>query len=139
MRSCSSCGPTIPYSTPSCPRCSIGWARRTNDCAGLAAAVAATLVGIDGIVTVPGGVVGIQNGTDPQRVIRVAFTPALDAITGVTVLASGLANLTDLGLVTLANGRPTFIAGAGWDGFDVVKIRQPPTHTVRIFQVPLPP
>jgi hypothetical protein len=100
---------------------------------------AATLVGIDGIVTVPGGVVAIQNGTDPQRVIRVAFTPTLDAVTGVTVLAAGLANLTDLGLITLANGRPTFIAGAGWDGFDVAKIRQPPTHTVRIFQVSLPP
>lgn len=98
----------------------------------------ATLVGIDGIATVAGGVVAIQTGVDPQRVIRVSFTPALDAALGVTVLAAGLANLTDLGLVTLVNGRPTFIAGAGWDGLDGVRIRQPPAHTVRIFQVTLP-
>jgi hypothetical protein len=99
----------------------------------------ATLVGIDGIVTVPGGVVAIQNGVDPQRVLRVTFTPGLDAVTSVTVLAAGIANLTDLGLVTVVNGRPTFIAGAGWDGFDVARTRQPPAHTSRIFQVSLPP
>jgi hypothetical protein len=56
----------------------------------------------------------------------------------VTVLAAGLANLTDLGLITTVNGRPTFIAGAGWDGIDGVRIRQPPAHTVRIFQIALP-
>lgn len=98
-----------------------------------------TLVGIDGIITVPGGVVAIQNGVDPQRVIRVSFTPDLAAVTGVTVLAAGMANLTDLGLVTMVNGRPTFIAGSGWEGFDVAKTKQPPAHTTRIFQVSLPP
>lgn len=97
-----------------------------------------TLIGIDGIVAVPGGIVAIQSGVDPSRVIRVTLTPALDAVTGVSVLAAGLANLTDLSLVTLANGRPTFIAGAGWEGFDPAKTPQPPAHTVRIFQVTLP-
>lgn len=97
-----------------------------------------TLVGIDGIVTVPGGIVAIQSGVEPPRVIRVALTPELDAVKQVDVLASGLANLTDLCLVTLANGRPTFLAGTGWDGFDPAKTPQPPAHTVRIFQVALP-
>jgi sugar lactone lactonase YvrE len=97
-----------------------------------------TLVGIDGLVTVPGGIVAIQNGVDPQRVIRVTFNPQLDTVTGVTVLAAALPNLTDLCLVTLVNQRPTLIAGAGWDLFDATKSRTPPAHTVRIFQVSLP-
>ena len=112
---------------------------RTGNITALAPPKNATLLGIDGIATVPGGVVAIQNGTDPQRVIRVAFTPALDSVLSVNVLAAGLANLTDLGLITLVNSRPTFIAGTGWDGIDGVKIRQPLAHTTRIFQVSLSP
>jgi len=98
----------------------------------------ATLLGIDGLVAVPGGIVAIQNGVDPQRVIRVALSPGMDAVLGVTVLAVALPNLKDLSLVTLANGRPTFIAGAGWDGFDPAKAKEPAAHVVRIFQVSLP-
>jgi hypothetical protein len=97
-----------------------------------------TLVGIDGIVAVPGGIVAVQNGVEPQRVIKVTLTPELDAIRIVTVLAAALPNLTDLSLVTLMNDRPTLIAGAGWDGLDPTKVRPPPAHTVRIFQVTLP-
>jgi sugar lactone lactonase YvrE len=98
----------------------------------------ATLIGIDGIVVVPGGIVAIQNGVEPQRVIRVGLTPGMTAVVDVTVLAAGLPNLTDLSLITLANGRPTFIAGAGWDGFDPAKAKQPRAHTVRVFQSSLP-
>lgn len=98
----------------------------------------ATLIGIDGLVAVPGGIVAIQNGVEPQRVIRVGLSPGMTAITNVTVLASGLPNLTDLSLVTLANGRPTFIGGAGWEGFDPAKAKQPRSHTVRVFQSALP-
>jgi sugar lactone lactonase YvrE len=98
----------------------------------------ATLIGLDGIVSIPGGIVAVQNGVDPQRVIRVAVTPELDAITTVTVVAAGLPNLQDLALITLVNDRPTLIAGTGWELFDAAKSKQPPAHTVRIFQTPLP-
>lgn len=97
-----------------------------------------TLLGIDGIVTVAGGIVATQNGIEPQRVIRVGLSPDLNAITGVTVLAAGLPNLTDLGLLTRMNDHPTLVAGAGWDGFDPAKQPHPPVHTVHIFQVVLP-
>jgi hypothetical protein len=110
----------------------------TGNISALAPPKNTTLIGIDGIATVPGGVVAVQNGVEPPRVIRVAFTSTLDAALSVTVLAAGLANLTDLGLITTVNGRPTFIAGAGWDGIDGVRIRQPSAHTVRIFQIALP-
>lgn len=97
-----------------------------------------TLLGIDGIVAVPGGMVAIQNGVEPQRVIRVGLEPGMRKVVDVAVLASGLPNLTDLGLVTLVNSRPTFIAGTGWDGFDSTKAKEPRAHTVRVFQTPLP-
>ena len=97
-----------------------------------------TLLGIDGLMAVAGGIVATQNGVEPQRVIRVSLAPQLNAITDVVVLAAGLPNLTDLGLLTRMNDRPTFVAGAGWDGFDPTKHPHPPVHTVYIFQATLP-
>ena len=97
-----------------------------------------TLLGIDGLVRVPGGLIGTQNGVEPQRIVRVGLSPGLDAVTGVTVLAAGLPNLTDLSLVALINARPTFVANSGWEGFDPAKAKRPAAHTVRVFQVALP-
>ncbi len=94
-----------------------------------------TLVGLDGLVPVSGGLVAIQNGTTPQRVLRVALAPDLNAIKSVTVVAAALPHFADLTLVTLVNGRPTFLANAGWDDFDPTKAEHPRAHTVRIFQV----
>ena len=97
-----------------------------------------TLVGLDGLIPVPGGIIAVQNGVEPQRVIRVAFSPELDTVTSVNVLASSLPDLWDLSLITLMNDRPTFVTGAGWDGVDAAKNRPPPAHTVRVFQLPPP-
>ena len=93
-----------------------------------------TLLGLDGLVAVADGLVATQNGVEPQRLVHLALAPDLRAVKSATVLASGLPGLTDLTLVTLVNGRPTCLAGAGWDGFDPAKVKQPPAHTVRIFQ-----
>lgn len=97
-----------------------------------------TLVGLDGLATAPGGLVAIQNGVSPQRVLHVALTPERDRITAVTVLARAVPHLDDLALVTLVNGRPTVIAGAGWDLFDPQKAKAPPAHTVRLLQIAIP-
>ncbi len=97
-----------------------------------------TLLGLDGLVATAGGLVATQNGVEPQRIVRIALTPEMESITGVTVLAAALPQLGDLSLITIVDGRPTFIAGAGWEGFDPQKTRQPPAHTVRILQVSLP-
>lgn len=97
-----------------------------------------TLVGLDGLVAIPGGVIAVQNGVEPQRVLRLALSPALDAITAVKVLASGHPDFTDLGLATLVNDRPTVIAGTGWESIPPGPARQPSPHTVRLVQVALP-
>lgn len=104
----------------------------------LAAPKDTTLLGLDGLVGIPGGLIATQNGTEPQRVLRITLTPAGDAITGVSVLASGLPHLTDLTLLTLVNDRPVVIAGSGWELFDSTKATAPRAHTVRIFQIALP-
>jgi sugar lactone lactonase YvrE len=98
----------------------------------------ATLIGLDGLVLVPGGLVATQNGIEPQRLVRIVLSPGLDRVTELTVLASGLPQMRDLALVTLVNERPTFIAGSGWEGYDPARRPDPPAHTVRIFQAGLP-
>lgn len=97
-----------------------------------------TLLGLDGLVAAPGGLIAVQNGVNPQRLLRIALAPQLTSIAGVTVIASALPRMTDLALVTLVNARPTFIANAGWDNFDPAKSAHPPAHPVLIFQAAAP-
>jgi sugar lactone lactonase YvrE len=104
----------------------------------LAAPAGTTLLGLDGLAGIPGGLIATQNGVTPQRVLRIALSDGLDAVTAVTVLASGLPHLDDLTLLTLVNDQPTVIAGAGWEGFDPQRTPQPPAHVVRLFQVAIP-
>ncbi|MBI5691784.1 MAG: hypothetical protein HZC55_17005 [Verrucomicrobia bacterium] len=98
----------------------------------------ATLLGIDGLILAADGLVATQNGVEPQRVVKFALNAELNALTGCTVLAAGLPDLQDLSLVTLMNGRPVVVAGAGWEGFDPAKSPAPAPHVVRLFQVELP-
>jgi len=97
-----------------------------------------TLLGLDGLAPAPDGLYAVQNGVTPQRVIRVTLSSDLGSISSVTVLASALPRMDDLTLVTLVNGRPTFIANAGWEHFDPAKAAHPTPHAVHIFQVAAP-
>ncbi len=96
-----------------------------------------TLVGLDGLAPIPGGVIAVQNGVDPQRVLQLMLTPGFTGISRVQVLAAGQPHLTDLALVTLINEQPTVIAGAGWEAYETGRARLPPAHTVRLFQMPV--
>jgi hypothetical protein len=97
-----------------------------------------TLLGLDGLAAIPGGVIAVQNGITPERVVRIMFSPDHQSITSFEVLASALPHMTDLALITLVNDLPTVIAGAGWEGFDPAERSEPPPHTVRLLQVALP-
>jgi hypothetical protein len=105
---------------------------------GFAAPLHTTLLGLDGLVAIPGGLIATQNGVDPHRVVRLTLSPDLLKVTDATVLASGLPNLTDVTLITLVNDRPTVVANSGWENFDPTKSEHPPPHAVRLFQVVLP-
>lgn len=97
-----------------------------------------TLLGLDGLVAIGGEIVATQNGVTPQRVVQISLSPDRQSVASLTVLASATAHLDDLTLVTLVDGQPTFLAGAGWKGFDPAKAPEPLPHTVRIMQVALP-
>jgi hypothetical protein len=97
-----------------------------------------TLLGIDGLVTVPGGLVAVQNGITPSRVVRIELAPDLQKVAGLAILAANLPHLEDLTLVTVVQDRPTFVAGAGWEGFDPERQPHPRTRSVWILQTSLP-
>jgi sugar lactone lactonase YvrE len=97
-----------------------------------------TLLGLDGLVAVPDGIVATQNGIEPQRIVKISFTPQAAEIAGVSVLAAALPHLQDLSLIALVDARPTFIASSGWEGFDPAAALQPAPRTVRLLQVSLP-
>jgi hypothetical protein len=94
-----------------------------------------TLLGIDALVPFVGGALVTQNGVAPQRVLQLGFAPDFSRITHAKVLASGLPDLTDLTLATIADGQPIVIAGSGWETFDLAKAKEPPPHTVRVFRI----
>lgn len=98
----------------------------------------ATLLGLDGLVAVPGGIAAVQNGLTPSRVVRIELAPDLKSVTGLTVLAANLPHLEDLTLITLVHDRPTFVAGAGWEGFNPDKQPHPRSHPVWVLQTTLP-
>lgn len=104
----------------------------------LATPPSTTLVGLDGLVAIPGGVIAVQNGVEPQRLLRITLAPALDAITGVKVLAAAHPDFSDLGLATLMNDRPIVVAGTGWERLSPGPTPLPAPHSVRLFQVALP-
>lgn len=97
----------------------------------------ASLVGLHGLVATPVGIAATQPGIAPERVVLIAPAETEDRVNSVTVLASGLPGLQDLGLITLVNQQPTWVAGTGWDA--------PPAgsaatrgRTVQVLQTRLP-
>jgi sugar lactone lactonase YvrE len=96
----------------------------------------ATLLGLDGLVVSGSDIIAVQNGLEPQRVVRIRLNAAADAVVGVAVLAAALPGFDDLTLITLVNGRPRVIAQSGWAGFDSPRATPPP-HAVRIMTVGL--
>ncbi|ACB76923.1 Tetratricopeptide TPR_2 repeat protein [Opitutus terrae PB90-1] len=102
----------------------------------LAAPVSTTLVGIDGLAARGTAVIAVQNGIEPQRVVRLSLSDDFSAITSVTTLASSLPGLDDLTLLTLGDGLPTVIAHSGWALFDPKKSASMSAHDVQVFQLP---
>lgn len=76
-----------------------------------------TLFGLDGVYATPGGLVAVQNGISPARIIHIALaaggTPA-----GVKVLAAGQAGMDDPALGLVAGGQFHFVGNAGWNLFE---------------------
>ncbi|MBI2515293.1 MAG: hypothetical protein HYV95_00100 [Opitutae bacterium] len=106
----------------------------TRQATALRAPAGSTLFGIDGLYMAPGALLAIQNGITPQRVLRIALTPAGEA-SAVTVLAQDPQTMPDLSLGQLAGERFEFIGDSGWVLFDD-PAAQPAAHTITLHSIP---
>jgi hypothetical protein len=100
----------------------------------LTAPTNATFFGIDGIYAIPGGLLAVQNGVLPQRVLRIE--PAADGPSTTRVVAAGRPGMTDLALGQVLNGRFNFVGNSGWALFDPAPDTPPPPRPVTIYSIP---
>lgn len=101
----------------------------------LAAPAHATFFGIDGLYAVPGGLIAVQNGINPQRIIRIDLA-ADGTPSAVRVLDAGHPAMSDLALGQVVAGHFDFIGNAGWAHFE--KAGEPaPARTVTILRTSL--
>jgi sugar lactone lactonase YvrE len=93
----------------------------TGDIHFLASPADSTLLGIDGLYRAgPKTLIATQNGTNPQRVLRIELDGM--RVAGVTTLAANLPEMKDITLGTMAGGDFCFNAAAQWDEKDPGKL-----------------
>lgn len=94
----------------------------------------ATFFGIDGIYAVPSGLLAIQNGVNPQRVLLIS--PATGAEPSpARVIVAGHPAMTDLALGTVDGNQFRFIADSGWALFDPEPATPPAPRTVTVYSI----
>ncbi len=101
----------------------------------LTAPANATFFGIDGLYTVSGALLAVQNGVSPQRVLRIDLQPEKTPL--VRILAQGRTHMTDLALGQVFNGRFHFVGNSGWALFDPPPTTPPAARTVTILSTAL--
>lgn len=101
--------------------------RRTLDVHPLAVPANVSLLGVDGLYAVDGQtLVATQNGTNPNRILRIRLAPGGLRVLAVETLLANVPELGDPTLGVVANGRFYFNARAQWDLFgDDGKISDP--------------
>jgi DNA-binding beta-propeller fold protein YncE len=74
-----------------------------------------TLLGVDGLYAAGKGIlIGTQNGTNPQRILRIQLAPGGLSVANVDVLASNEAEFDDITLGVLVDDRLYFNGVAQW-------------------------
>lgn len=96
----------------------------------------ATFFGIDGLAVARNGLVAIQNGIEPQRVLLIKPAPAGQP-SAARVLAAGHPAMTDLSLGVITGDRFRFIADSGWALYDPPPPNPPPARAVTVYSVGL--
>lgn len=86
-------------------------AKRVTHFAPLAAA---TLLGIDGLYSHKGSLIGVQNGVTPQRVVRVSLSKDLSRVERLEVLEANNPVFLEPTLGVLVKGTFYFIANSQW-------------------------
>ncbi|HYI13688.1 MAG TPA: hypothetical protein VEK57_31900 [Thermoanaerobaculia bacterium] len=101
--------------------------RRTRDVHALRVPPTASLLGVDGLYLADATtLVATQNGTYPNRVIRIRLAPSGMAVTSVETLLANAEGMADPTLGVIAGNRFLFNANAQWELFgDDGKIADP--------------
>ncbi len=99
-----------------------------------------TVIGLDGLALAPdGGLLAIQNGLRPNRVLRIDLDGTAENIEGVRVLESGQIMMAAPSLGCIATGGDFFYIGnAGWTQFENTGAQPVTPHPVPIFRTKLP-
>jgi hypothetical protein len=74
--------------------------------------------GLDGLYLAGDSLIGIQNGTEPERIVRYHLNPAQTAITSAEVVEQSTERLGDPTHVTGLNGWLYATANVGWNKID---------------------
>jgi hypothetical protein len=77
-----------------------------------------TLLGIDGLVWHDGGLIAVQNGTAPARIVRLQLDPSGQRITGLSVLDRNIAQAPEPTLGTVWGNRYFYVANSQWEAYD---------------------
>jgi sugar lactone lactonase YvrE len=99
-----------------------------------------TLVGIDGLATDGTRLFAIQNGVNPQRVVRLVLYPNHEWVALFTVLAANLPEMEEPTTAIVVDGQLVFVSRSQWNGFDADGApRQPDLPPAQISRLPLTP
>ena len=77
----------------------------------------ASLIGTDGLVRDGGDLIAFQNGTNPQRVVRLRLDAAMTRVEHWTVLAANLPNLEEPTSGVVVGDDLVFVARSQWTDF----------------------
>ena len=92
--------------------------RATGAAARLEAPANASLIGVDGLITDGRFVYALQNGTAPQRVLRLTLDADWRRIETVEVLAANLPQLDEPTTGLVHDGELVFVSRSQWSDFD---------------------
>jgi hypothetical protein len=76
------------------------------------------VLGIDGLYFHRGALVGIQNGTNPHRVVSVRLNNRQDAVASVRVVEANHPLFDEPTLGVLVGDSLYYVAASGWGAFD---------------------
>lgn len=99
-----------------------------------------TLLGIDGLLRYGRDLLAIQNGIEPQRLIRIRMNKAWTAVEGVDVLAANLPLMKEPSLAAFAGDKLLVVGNAQWAHFNALgaKLNGDPLAPTNIVSVSVP-
>jgi len=104
----------------------------------LDAPVDAATTGVDGLVWGGGGLVGIQNGVRPHRVVRLRLDPGLERITEVSILERGNPRFDEPTLGVMVGDELYYVANSQYEAFgengrpDPARLKDPVILRLRV-------